>query len=61
MKKLITWSLNPAMLQEAPSRQEPPRTFPSIPRKCNAIVTEEDLTEMLDERYAEFICLRGRT
>lgn len=35
--------------------------FPSVPRKCNAIVTEQDLTEMLDERYAEIICLRGGT
>jgi len=35
--------------------------FPTVPRKCNAIVTEQDLTEMLDERYAEIICLRGRT
>ena len=34
--------------------------FPGAPRKCNAIVTEQDLTEMLGERYAEIICLRGR-
>ena len=33
--------------------------FPSVPRKCDAIVTEEDLTDMLNERYAEVICVRG--
>lgn len=43
MKNLIAWSLNQAMLQEAPSRQEPPHNFPSIPRKRNAIVTEKTL------------------
>jgi len=35
--------------------------FPSTPRKCNAIVTEQDLTDMLNERYIEVICLQGRT
>jgi len=34
--------------------------FPSTPRKCNAIVTEQDLTDMLNERYTEVICLQGR-
>jgi len=35
--------------------------FASAPRKCNAIVTEQDLTDMLSERYIEVICLQGRT
>ncbi|NLB54711.1 MAG: class I SAM-dependent methyltransferase [Lentisphaerae bacterium] len=34
--------------------------FPSTPRKCNAIITEEDLTDLLNERYVEVICLQGR-
>lgn len=43
MKELTTWSLNQAMLQEAPRRQELLRTFPSVPRKCNAMSPRKTL------------------
>lgn len=43
MKELTAWSLNQAMLQEAPRRQELLRTFPSVSRKCNAMSPRKTL------------------